>query len=630
MTLDSDNLANLMYKLLNEINVNKEIKSLGNLKIDLLNKKNLIDEFSCALEKNYKLRGKFSKRLIEYLKETSGKFFRLYEDFDDKFMIFIVGNGNVGKSTLLNSLIGYEVAKTDDLPVTWKIDVYSPRLEKEKAIIKYVNGDKQQLHLSEVKKIVDNEEKKSKDAKNKCKEKVNQELRKIKDSDERKEKKQYLEEKFLYKSNISEVWWPVEKNSLLEKCLLVDTPGLNQNLYSENQLGNVHDYYHKADGVLWLLDGQAINAEHSKQKIEELNNVFKNVGGVRENIIGVINRMDLVRNNGENKAEEVINSAQKIFGNKFQEIVHISAKQAIEGEKNKDLETIKNSGIYKLKEVIENLFLSKAQNIKNKSKIKGHDKYLNILDGELKKYLNKINEYEKIYIKKNEKLESLKQEFKNNLMKEINLFFESYLIEVTERVEIHIDALANGEKEDFIKNTMYKLDDFINNKNSFVDNRYKEMKNSYNSWEKLCNISEYKYIKDENLTINKDISVNLDLDLNSLNGIQYFNPSKKEDTFSLLGNMIGKGMFLFRKSKIKSIINNSIRQECNQMKQDMSIKLNDRVDEIGFECKNLLNTTFSNLLFDFKDVNLVKEEIREFDLKIKKEVDPIKLKEIIF
>ncbi|ETI89662.1 MAG: hypothetical protein Q612_NSC00138G0002, partial [Negativicoccus succinicivorans DORA_17_25] len=38
-------------------------------------------------------------------------------------MILIMGNGNVGKSTLLNALVGKEVAKTNLLPTTWKIDV---------------------------------------------------------------------------------------------------------------------------------------------------------------------------------------------------------------------------------------------------------------------------------------------------------------------------------------------------------------------------------------------------------------------------------------------------------------------------------------------------------------------------
>ena len=77
----------------------------------------------------------------------------------DKKMILIVGDGNVGKSTLLNALVGEEVAKTNYLPTTWKIDVYSPELSKDNAIIKYKTGKQETLSVEEAKQKINEEEK---------------------------------------------------------------------------------------------------------------------------------------------------------------------------------------------------------------------------------------------------------------------------------------------------------------------------------------------------------------------------------------------------------------------------------------------------------------------------------------
>lgn len=628
MSLELDILSNKMEKLFNYVIVQEKVLSLGSLKYELLNKKQLINRFISDFKRLSV--GKNTKKLLDELCQIEADFNNLYENFDDKLMIFIIGNGNVGKSTLLNALIGYEIAETNFLPNTWKIDIYSPELENQKAIIKYIDRKQEKLSIDKVKKIVNSEEKKSKQGKNEYNENLNQALKSLKTKDEREEMKKYLSEKYLYKSNVAEVIWPVDKNWILDKCLLVDTPGLNQNLHNLDQLGNIHDYYHKADGVIWLLDGQTIAAANANTLFQELNEVLETVGGARDNIIGVINRMDLVKKNGGEEAVlKVGNDAKRIFGNKFSKIVALSAQQAFEGVKNNKADVIEESGVLTLQNAIRDIFISKSDNVKNSAKVQGHNKLLELTLQKLEYFFSQVEDYEKLYNEKAQKLISSKEKFKDNLFSDVNDFFESYLSEVEKRVDIHIDALADGKGSSFIKDTMYRLDDFIKSRDNFIDNKQLEIKNNAFVWEKFCRISEYKYIQNTALVESKSVSVNVNLNLSSLNNISYFTPALEDNLFSFLGNVVGKAMFWIRKGGIKSKINDAIRQECNNMKEDIIMQLDNHIEKSAISCKDIIDGTFEHIFFKFEDTNTIKEQINELEIQMNEEKETIKLKNII-
>lgn len=628
MSLELDILSNRMEKLFNNVVIKEKMLSLGDLKDDLFNKKQLINRFINNFNKSSI--GKNTKKLLDELGQIEADFNNLYENFDDKLMIFIIGNGNVGKSTLLNALIGYEIAETNFLPNTWKIDIYSPELEKQKAIIKYTHGKQEKLSINKVKEIVNSEEKKSKEGKKVYNENLNKTLKGLKTKEEREEMKKYLSEQYLYKSNVAEVRWPVDKNWILDKCLLVDTPGLNQNLHDLNQLGNIHDYYHKADGVIWLLDGQTISAVNAKTLFQELNEILETVGGVRDNIIGVINRMDLVRKNGGEEAVlKVCNDAKWIFRNKFSKIVDISAQQAFEGVKNNKATVIEESGILILQNAIRDIFISKSDSVKNSAKVQGHNKLLESTLQKLEEFSSQVEYYEKLYNEKEQKLISSKEKFKSSLISDINSFFESYLSEVKKRVDIHIDALADGNGSGFVKNTMYKLDEFIKNRDNFIDNKQLEIKNNAFVWEKFCEISEYKYIQNIASVENESIWVNVNVDLSSLNNIAYFTPTVEDDLFSFLGNVFGKAMFWIRKGGIKSKINDAIRHECNKMKEDIIMQLDNNIEKSFSLCKYIIDVTFQHIFFKFEEINTIKEQINELEIKMNEEKESIELKNII-
>lgn len=625
MSLRIDKLSSDMNTLYENVILKDNILSLETFK-ESLNKKHIIveDFIGCISNKE----GSISKEILSKSKEISTGFKDLYENFDDKLMIFIVGNGNVGKSTVLNALVGKEVAKTNFLPTTWKIDVYTPELNENEAILKYKDSRQEKLSIEEVINKVNDEEEKSKVGNKEFKLKLKQEARNVKNKEQLDEIKTYLSKKYIYNSDIGEVRWPVKSNWILEKCLLVDTPGLNQELNSLEQLGDANSYYHKADGVIWLLNGTTIASETPNTLLKELDSSLKNVGGLRDNIIGVINRVDLLRNNGGQEAvDKVYNDAHKHFSDKFTRIIGISAKNAYEGIKCDDKEMIKESGILDLQNAIRNIFLSKANKIKSNAKIQGSNRLIKNTKDLLSDYDFKIDKYKEMYLTKEETLKNSKNKLIKNIENDLSILIDTYLDEVKQRVDVYINELANGQGIDFIKNSIYKISEFENRRDSFIENKKLEIENNIVKWEKLSKISEYRYIRPKSKK--DELLINITINLSNIDSSSFFTPSTEGTLMSGLGNLIGKIGFAFKKGKIKENLMNTIRNQCNKTKKQILNEFKDIINRNYDSCNNLLNITFKEILFDFKDIESVKQSIKKLEVNIDKNTKEHTLEEIL-
>ncbi len=628
MNLDLNILSDKMMSLYNNVIIRERILELINIKDELYEKMQVIVYLKTNISRLES--GKKTKMLLEALSQIVSDLKELYDNFEDKLMIFIIGNGNVGKSTLLNALVGAEVAETNFIPNTWKIDIYCPDLDKDKAVIKYINGIKEEMLIGKAVELISKEEKKSKDCKKIYNDNLNAKLKGITIKEEREEIKSFLAEKYLYKSNIAEVKWPVSNNWILEKCLLVDTPGLNQDLHSIKQLGSINDYYHKADGVLWILDGQTIAASNTKMMMEDLSSVLKAVGGIRDNIIGVINRMDLIKKNGGLEAEgKVMNDANDIFGSRYSKIIGISAKKAFEALVSNDPITLEASGILELQKAIRELFIAKAEGVKSRAKVQGLNKLINLSAEIIDNFYSQVENYKCIYYQKTEELSGAIEKFKKGLELDIKVFFLDYLLEVESRVNIYIDSLADGKGSNYIREVIYKEDDLIVSINRLIENKQLEIKNKILTWERIITISEFRYIANSKIVSQDNIEIYMGFDLIELNDIEYFIPSMNGDLFAFVGNIFGKAMFAIRKNSIKDKINLAIKKQCLGIENELVNQFNDIIDKKFKLCKEKRDYTFKELLFNFRDIEAVIKVLEECKKWLYLRKGPVHMKDIL-
>src|SRR6056297_1410382 len=373
----------------------------------------------------------------------------LSKGLEEPFLLFIVGMGNYGKSTLLNSLLEKRMAEIDALPKTWKIDIFNGKNKKQNNLveIRYNNGKIEYMNFKKAKKYLKKEELKREESEIKIYEEFEQKKKDCESVKGKEELREALEKHHLYKSPVNEVRWPVLKNNLLDKFSLVDTPGLVQNLLGEVKV-NISEYYHKADGVIWLLDATKISARKARKMLDDLNEALEEIGGKTDNIIAVLNRIDIIRkNSGEKAVKEVKNEAIDIFGDIFDEIIPISAKEAMEGVLNNNNELIQKSGLNKLHESIKNNFYFRAKEIQISSKIEGFNRINYDLNKKILKYKKRLHNDNKKRYKIKRKFNNALVDIKRDLKRQINSSLESYKNDVNYNIDNKTKQLFDIENE---------------------------------------------------------------------------------------------------------------------------------------------------------------------------------------
>ena len=408
------------------------------------------------------------------------------EELKNPFLLFVIGSGKYGKTTLINSLIKDNLLKVDDIPNTWKLDTLI-KAKKEKIDIIYKNNEVLNIDIEYGMNILKEEEMKYK----KSKELIRNNFNIYKTSNKRsigelKLHKQTLEDKYLYKSDIEEVKYYINKNGILENFIIVDTPGLNQNLKS-NTKERMINYYNRADGVIWLLDAQNIVAKSSEELIEVLRKEYI-IDDKFDNIICVVNKIDVIN---KNSREKILLKINELYKNKFKDIVLVSSKEALKGYINESNELIESSNIKSLLNSIDVNFKLQSEKIQIKAKYnvtKVTNNKINKLINNYKRELYKnINKYEEERIILEEKLKNLKSDLEikvdkyistinlteNNIYDEINLL-ENHINNSINNVYCHMINLYKAyDKEDLYNIYKSNMDiNIIKSKELFQINKY--------------------------------------------------------------------------------------------------------------------------------------------------------------
>lgn len=270
-------------------------------------------------------------RLYDWLDDIANRqvaISQLAKALDENFMLFIMGSGKNGKSTLLNAIVGQEAAAEDMIPKIWKIDIFKEGKRSDAVVVTYNTGEKKKLSYEQAVSLLNEEEQKRAFSL----QKVNAQLKDFRKTKPRpspqamEEKKRQLEKYELYRSPITEVEWSIVGSPILSNYRLVDTPGLKQEI-DNMTIASAKEYYTKADGVIWILRGDKLASSADRDEIEALRKSY----GDRDNIIAVINHMDVVLANG-GTVEQTLAEANKLYGDMFSEFITISARQARDGQ----------------------------------------------------------------------------------------------------------------------------------------------------------------------------------------------------------------------------------------------------------------------------------------------------------
>ncbi|SDZ76965.1 dynamin family protein [Selenomonas ruminantium] len=596
----------------------------------------------------------------DYLAKINDKFSEI-EDIanrlDDQFMLFIMGSGKNGKSTLINALIGQEIAEVNFLPKTWKIDIYNNSKDGEggNVTIRYKNGNSHISTRKEAEAIFSEEELKQKESQKK----INNAVRAYKEGHSIEETEQFKaqQNKYeLYRSNISEALWNVEGSEILKDYSLVDTPGLKQELEGDMVISSAKDYYHKADGVIWLLPADKISGSTDRTEMEKL---LKAYGKRHDNMIAVIGKIDKVGD----KVEDVIKNAKKLYGDIMSDFIPVTAKKAIEAKKdleacqagtdeyNDALRRFELSGIPHLIKHLKQTLYNRRSEIQMESK----QVAINELYGEV---YAMVEELKSVISEANKKREALERSWnntsnnlKNNTSKNLSVYCKRTVDNIYNRVSADEDML--WDMEDTRRNA--HIQEIINP--SSIENGLKriikenseELQKNYVNHSKMSMFKEFPALDISTLKASKN-NGNL-VKIGNMGGL-----TNEEGATFVAGGALAAGAAIvlgpiglalgalaftgFGKSVVKwftktfsdsiaSKVKSKVSYNLNEVNDDVIRQYDRALNEAKEKLNKIRNGSYSLLYGKYNSAN---EYIKEFDkmidyLKIK--CEPLTLKELL-
>ena len=532
----------------------------------LLNIMNKLNKELQLVKNNINNKESKSNELVSYIENEIKENIKSIKELENPFLLFIMGSGNYGKSTLINALLQEKVIETSDIPNTWKLDLFT-KSDNEKIKITYNDEREIIKSLSNGKKILKEEEHKFKISKKEISKIILNYKNKL-SKEKLKELKIEQEKLHLYKSDIEQIKYYLKNKKILNDFTIVDTPGLNQTLL-KNTLNRMKKYYQKSDGVIWLIDAQNIVSKKTNKLIEEINEI-DNLH--EKKIIGVVNKIDIIKN--EKDLERLKEKVNKIYRNKFNDIVYISARDALDGLVNKDNDLIDKSNINKLYKSIERNFKIVCE----KSQINSKYKNLSIMKN---KVLDKIYSY------------------KRNLYKDISLYneigFELY--KTCDEIYLYTLNYINEfkKKKIYTKDDLYSLKKLIENLEIQCS---KEIEKKYNIL-----IKKADFINSTKNNINTKVYFSKSKYL-----IINYNNFTKVKRNNQLSNLINQ----FTKTKSEKVLNdeialsNHIYKNITYLEDEIITTLKDKLDYIKDNVNEVKQITFKNKYLDY---NLIKEHI---------------------
>ena len=342
------------------------------------------------------------------------------------------------------------------------------------------------------------------------------------------------------------------------------------------------------------MDANVIASREAKKMIEELDEHMQMVGGKVDNVIAVLNRIDLVRRGNEDDVERVIKKAREIYSDTFIDIVPISAKDAMDGLKNKDLDRYRDSGLPRLRESIDRNFSRRASKIKCNSKLNGLKGYLNDINQIILPYhkrLLKDNSRRKQLLRyKDYELEKLRRDIKDMLGRILDDYRNMVFSNIESKTEelFNFDEENKAEAENFIKNQIFCVDVLNKRLNKFQENYKKKMEIVAKKLINDSHFKEFKYIDDKALVLLKDVyySQNMEFQLISdeFSNYSFFGSALSIAAGALflgpvgiilgiLANSLGLVRFAVTKIKLPGL-KNKLKEELQKITSDIEKKVN--------------------------------------------------------
>ena len=585
------------------------------------------------------------EKVIHYKKKLQIQ----HDEFDDmkedvkysRYKIYLRGCGNAGKSTLLNALLSLdentEGSRTGRLPQTFIMEVYSDDIPRGEALVKKidpVNGKEQfqQMSREDAIKMEDDEESKFAASVSECKKLVEKECENIFNQDSREKIEEDIFRDNLKKTNVREIRWGIEKSLFFKNCILIDTPGLRQELRYTNMIRDVQQY--EVDGIIWVINSGSLQKEEVlkayEEELQEMQSIYKG-----KKLVAAINMYsddeDEVYRCNTRSWQRVEKKARKIWCEKygFDKLICINAKLGYDGTMSNSEKDIDDSNIRELRRIINEMFSERSTETFHNDRLNKIDYFLDSLyrdtDLERKELSEEISCYDKLA----EEITALLLNGRSTVNSEKNRLLKRWLIDVKSRINSNsetIDRMADmpsTQRNVFIQNTIVRTEEFEKNVLEMLSECNEKMYERFRR-EREKIIGEMSSRKDAGYAVRRFDSIHTGLMLsegaNSLK-IQY-KTNGWDIASDFISDLFGDndvtrfiGGFL---KTIKNVIKSPRDRMYESIEDDLikwldQLHMDDLIEQYGSVCEETLNEIMSQEFCTIEEARKLRDGLENFN-----------------
>lgn len=549
------------------------------------------------------------------VKETQNELKQLYGNMDELFMIFVMGMGSMGKSTLVNALIERDIAEINTKPCTWKIDLFKKTKEKEHMLFAYKRNKSKQLSIENGLALLEAIEVKTKKLHEEARIDFKAEKKKLRGNKEalKELQKDHNAKTSKKASDVESIQWHIKSESLLlNDFIVVDTPGLKQDIGAD-VMNSAEDFYFKSDGALWIVDADKLASKESTQLLEDSGDngqepLYKDK---RTKVICVVNKIDKVRNrDGEEMVQRVIKKAEEHFGQDFVAVIPLSAKEAEKGIQENNTLIYEKSGMPELLKAININFLSSAKSLKLQSKLGAYNKLIaDIYDTtiSIKEALNGANDKRELLV--NILIEEL-DEATNLLRSTYMNWSESYEHQVRNNITKYSEEIVNNRLNVSVqvKEKIFTMKEYNRKHKKFTKSISKQMIAIYKEQACESQFKKYKYIRQKayKLPSLSFDTFDVEISYNTLT-TDWFDASFNDGGIMMTAKKAGRNIrnFMFGDPRVKDLerkCRNHLDDMMTDSRRQFKNNLKQMHDQVKDSVSDIRESTFSELYIEPEEV----------------------------
>lgn len=491
----------------------KNDEHLQEIKLDFLNflqekynhTSGIIDNLQSYTSNTNSEKSEFDK-FISDSKSLNSEILATKNDMSQPFSLYVIGAGKAGKSTLINALVGQDVATVGVLPKTWKVDRFFDADTKQ-AILHYKDGSPIRItNQKEAKEIVQAEEKKRKDSEKDILAKRREHYRLYPNLtlEEKEGITRNLNDLYLYRSNIRQIEWAIDvdskSKSILNKFSIIDTPGVGQNHSGKdtiNYVGEDVTAFSQADGMIWVLDATTLAAATPEALLRDFEETSDGI--TTTNKIAVLNRIDLIGNaTGDEGVKRAEQAAKKLLGGFFTKIIPFSAKDAFDAVINNDEDKLYRSGYDEIFKGVNHVFAKESTNRISQKSDRLNKNLMHRYARDLSPYIERLAVDETLLNTSYRLLQESLRDLQTDLGNAKINFLDAYKTEVEAYIDnyaaSYLDIVEDRERNTFLNEHIFKMEDMQQGLNRLLNNN-QQYASDFVTGQKKSNNKKFKRFK---------------------------------------------------------------------------------------------------------------------------------------